>query len=120
MNSNTPRTNARTFKILSSLQSGTEEVVHAEVARELEEENNQLRRWKKDAMTVMPDFQKIGQLLNLPFGSSVSEHIIPGIEKLLKIINRNHDKDCPIAWMHEATDPKCTCWVERELSQLRQ
>ena len=47
--SNTPRTDARTFRILSSLQSGTEDVVHAEVAKELELELAEAQA-EKDAL----------------------------------------------------------------------
>lgn len=36
--SDTPRTDAQTFKILSRLQSGTEDVVRADFAQELERE----------------------------------------------------------------------------------
>lgn len=40
----TPRTNARVRLMLSQLQSGTEEVVHADFARELELEIAKLRK----------------------------------------------------------------------------
>lgn len=39
----TPETDAATFKILSSLQSGTEKVVHAEICAKLERELNEAR-----------------------------------------------------------------------------
>ena len=40
--SDTPETDARTFKILSGLQSGTEDVVHTDVAKRLECQRNML------------------------------------------------------------------------------
>jgi hypothetical protein len=43
INSDTPRTDAAVFKILSSLQSGTDDVVHADFARQLELELHQSR-----------------------------------------------------------------------------
>jgi len=49
--SDTPRTRAATFKILSRLQSGTEDVVSAEFAAELERELNELRRLLVEAET---------------------------------------------------------------------
>jgi hypothetical protein len=49
-----------------------------EAGQELEE----LRAWKESAMKVMPDFQEIGKLLNIPLGTSVSEQIIPKIKEL--------------------------------------
>ena len=39
----TPETDAATFKILSSLQSGTEKVVHAEICAKLERERDEAR-----------------------------------------------------------------------------
>ena len=50
----TPRTNAVVVLMLSDLQSGTQEVVHADHARQLERENAELRedaeryRWLRD------------------------------------------------------------------------
>lgn len=43
----TPETDAATFKILSSLQSGTEKVVHAEICAKLERELNEAREQLK-------------------------------------------------------------------------
>jgi hypothetical protein len=50
----------------------------------IEEELAALREWKREAIAVMPDMQKIGKLLNVPLGQSVHDKIIPGIESLLK------------------------------------
>lgn len=50
----------------------------------LKEENERLKEWKESALKVMPDFQEIGKLLNIPLGTSVSEQIIPAIKKLLQ------------------------------------
>lgn len=41
--SDTPRTHAAKFKVLSTLQSGTIEVVVVDVSEQLERDNNQLR-----------------------------------------------------------------------------
>lgn len=40
------------------------------------------KRWKAEAIAVMPDYQKIGELLGLKLGQSVHDKIVPGIEKL--------------------------------------
>ncbi len=48
-----------------------------------DKELEQLRQWKKEAIAVMPDFQKIGQLIGVKLGESVHDKIIPFIEKLL-------------------------------------
>jgi hypothetical protein len=53
----TPITDAAKFKILSSLQSGTDYVVHAHVAEDLERENAELRLRLKSA-TSHTDFLK--------------------------------------------------------------
>ncbi len=50
--SNTPRTDACAFAILSDLQSGTRQVVDANVARELERENATLRETLELAIHV--------------------------------------------------------------------
>lgn len=47
----------------------------------LKEENERLKDWKESAMNVMPDFQEIAKLLNVPLGESVHDKIIPGIKK---------------------------------------
>lgn len=44
------------------------------------EELAQLRQWKKEALEVMPDFQKIGKLIGVPLGESVHDKIIPYLE----------------------------------------
>jgi hypothetical protein len=56
-----------------------------EAGKELEE----LRAWKESAMKVMPDFQEIGKLLNIPLGTSVSEQIIPKIKELKEAHENN-------------------------------
>lgn len=48
------------------------------------DELRDLRRWKEEALQVMPDFQAIGKLLNVPLGGSVSEQIIPRIKALIE------------------------------------
>jgi hypothetical protein len=61
------------------LQNG---LVFVEDARELERELNELRDWKRSAVEAIPDFQAIGKELELPVASSVSDAIIPGIQRL--------------------------------------
>lgn len=41
-----------------------------------------LRRWKAEAIEVMPDMQAIGKALGLRIGESIHDKILPGIEKL--------------------------------------
>ncbi len=48
----------------------------------LQEENKALKAWKESAISVMPDYQEIGKLLNVPLGQSVHDKIIPAIKKL--------------------------------------
>jgi hypothetical protein len=61
------------------LNAPTPDLSHLkEAGQELEE----LRAWKESAMKVMPDFQEIGKLLDIPLGTSVSEQIIPKIKEL--------------------------------------
>lgn len=38
-----------------------------------------LKRWKAEAISVMPDYQQIGRLLGMRIGESVHDKIIPGI-----------------------------------------
>lgn len=48
----------------------------------------ELKRWKKEAIEVWPDMQKIGELLELPCGETISDKIIPGIIKLKNDLER--------------------------------
>lgn len=59
----TPRTDVVTVKILSSLQSGTEEVVYADFARQLERENAALREAMRSAIDEISWF--VGRQKNL-------------------------------------------------------
>jgi hypothetical protein len=45
-------------------------------------ELEQLRQWKAEAIKVMPDFQKIGQLIGVKLGESVHDKIIPYLGKM--------------------------------------
>lgn len=47
-----------------------------------QEEIEELRRWKAEALKVMPDFQAIGNALGIPIGETIHDKILPGIEKL--------------------------------------
>jgi hypothetical protein len=53
---------------------------------ELLEENQQLKKWKQEAMTVFSqiDLQEIGKLLNIKLGTSVSEQLLPKFIELLE------------------------------------
>jgi hypothetical protein len=48
----------------------------------LKDENEKLKDWKESALNVMPNFQEMAKLLNIPLGASVSGQIIPGIKAL--------------------------------------
>jgi|GEM_PF-4729727 len=51
---------------------------------ELVKEIEQLKRWKKEAIAVMPDYQAIGKAIGVPLGQSVHDKILPEIERLRK------------------------------------
>jgi hypothetical protein len=55
----------------------------------LKGEIRSLKDWKESATKVMPDFQEIGKLLNVPIGEQVSPHIIPKIKALLNSTTAN-------------------------------
>jgi hypothetical protein len=48
-------------------------------------ELEELRAWKQSAIAVMPDYQKIGNLLGVGLGESVHDKIIPALERLLAL-----------------------------------
>lgn len=54
------------------------EVIIDQQRKQIEE----LERWKKSALAVMPDFQEIGKLLDIPIGESVHDKIIPAIKSM--------------------------------------
>lgn len=56
--------------------------------KRLQSEVNELRAWKESAMSVTPDMQKIGRLLNVRLGDSIHDKIIPGIQQLQSEIER--------------------------------
>jgi len=47
------------------------------IARRLERERDELRRWKTEALTVMPPYQEIGQEIGVTLGSSIHDKILP-------------------------------------------
>lgn len=53
--------------------------------RTKDEELEALRRWKAEAVQVMPDFQKIGEILGLTIGQDVPAHIVPAMEELVRL-----------------------------------
>jgi hypothetical protein len=50
----------------------------------LQEENQKLHEWKRQAMTVMPDVQKISELLNVDIDDDIPFQIIARIKALKK------------------------------------
>lgn len=48
------------------------------------EELENLREWKRQAMAVMPDFQRIGELIGVRLGDTVHDKIVPFLEKMQK------------------------------------
>lgn len=76
-----------------------------------DEELEDLRRWKAEAIQVMPDFQKIGEILGLTIGQRISPHIVPAIEELARL--RPGLDACQAAldllkktWPHEHGNPE--------------
>jgi hypothetical protein len=47
-----------------------------------EDRIKELEQWKREAISVMPDYQAIGKALNIPLGQSVHDKILPGIERM--------------------------------------
>jgi len=66
-----------------------QEQINCELS-ELLEENQQLKKWKEEAMTVFSqtDLQKIGKLLNIKLGTSISEQLLP---KLIELLEQNKE-----------------------------
>lgn len=54
-------------------------------------ELQELREWKKQALEVMPDFQKIGELIGVKLGDTVHDKIVPYLEKITDF--KWHEKD---------------------------
>ena len=82
-----------------------------EQSKKLERERNELLEWKRQAMAVMPDYQEIGRLLDLPLGTPVYEHIIPAIRQrneLLKCLIHLKERD----WFKENTDGPVICKLD--------
>jgi hypothetical protein len=65
--------------------------VRDDFARQLEREIIKLKQWKEEAISVIPDFQAIGNVLGLPIGSPVHERILPSIINL-KSLAESHGK----------------------------
>lgn len=55
-----------------------------------EHKANELLQWKHSALNVIPDMQKIGELIGVPLGESVSDKIIPWIEGAKKQMEHIH------------------------------
>jgi hypothetical protein len=55
---------------------------HNQEVAALQKQIEELRESKMQAIKVMLDFQKIGELLNIKLGTNVSEQIIPKLEEL--------------------------------------
>lgn len=44
----------------------------------------ELKRWKAEALSVMPDMQAIGKAIGVPLGQSIHDKILPAIQQLSK------------------------------------
>lgn len=53
------------------------------------EEIETLKQWKESAISVMPDMQEIGRLLGVRVGESIHDKIVPGIERLLEVLEKS-------------------------------
>lgn len=61
------------------------------------DELDSLRRWKDEATKCLPDYQKLGKLLDMPVGASVSDNLYDAIEQLIRerdAARRNADLLC--------------------------
>jgi hypothetical protein len=82
---------------------------------ELREENEQLKAWKESQIKVTPDWQKIGELLNIGWGQSVTENIIPALTELrAKLAEKSQE----ISHAHEAS--LIAEQLRAELTKLRE
>lgn len=52
-------------------------VVESRFVRPIEQELADLRRWKAEALAVLPDFQEIGREIGVTLGDSVTDKILP-------------------------------------------
>lgn len=82
-------------------------------AERLEKELADLRRWKAEALTVLPDCQAIGREIGVTFGDSVTDKILPElvrrreeIEDLRKKVAQSEADYKEIAGHH---NQHCTC-----------
>lgn len=55
---------------------------YSTINEQKDKEIESLSQWKKEAIAVMPDYQKIGELIGLKLGTSVHDKIVPAIEQL--------------------------------------
>jgi hypothetical protein len=51
----------------------------------------ELEQWKKEAMEVMPDYQEIGRLLNIPTGTAVHTQLIPRTKAFVDLVQKIAD-----------------------------
>lgn len=54
----------------------------AETIKGLQDELEELRQWKRQAIEVMPPYQEIGKLIGVKLGESIHDKILPAIERL--------------------------------------
>jgi hypothetical protein len=47
----------------------------------LQQQIDELRKWKAEAIAVMPDYQAIGKALGVPLGQSIHDKILPAIQE---------------------------------------
>lgn len=57
------------------------------------QERDELLRWKAEALVVLNqlNLQKLGEMLNVPIGQSVSEHLLPAVSALLANLKKAQD-----------------------------
>lgn len=53
---------------------------NARIVDLISEELQQLRQWKEEAISVMPDMQRIGKLIGVKLGETVHDKIVPYLE----------------------------------------
>lgn len=64
---------------------------HADDLSPEQEELNELRAWKAEAMACTPDMQAIGEELHVNVGQSVYDKILPGIRRLKRYNLNSND-----------------------------
>lgn len=61
----------------------------SEEAGDKDKEIAELKAWKESAMVVMAAMQEIGKALGVKLGESIHDKILPGIEKLTRLLEKS-------------------------------